>query len=325
MAQTVSYPRVPCEKFQNLLVEGGFLAPLRALNGREFKGVNLDVHFRINNEIQVYCGLTRVLTVRMLQRPAGSLKIDADGRYTRQPRVGDTGLFRQWSDGEQGLGEAIEAYLDVVEVNSSFTEGEGAVQSRWSRVNAPWVPFDREAVLEYESAEHREKSRVFPKVEAAMESIREVAARDVVRSRPWKELEPRARKVDQLAVDPGGRLVLIELKHAGANDAGVYYAPFQLLQYLWEWHCALEAVFPDLQALLKARKLVLPMGNDVAQLKGGIRAAVGFGPDTWSAEVARRYHMVLEIANQHLPPAVAPMETWKHGPDGPCQISKQGS
>ena len=62
-----------------------------------------------------------------------------------------------------------------------------------------------------------------------------------------------ARKVDQLAIDPEGRLVLIELKDAEANDDRLYYVPVQLLQYLWEWHGALEIVQTDLRELIEAR------------------------------------------------------------------------
>ena len=314
-AQTIGYPRAPSKGLQELLMPGGLLAPVMALNRREFKGVELDVHFRINDEVQVYCGLTRILTVRRLHRPGGHLNFCADNRYMGKLGARDTGLFRRWSDGEQGLAEAIETYLDAVEVNPSFTGGEGSVQSWWSRVTYPWVPFDREAVLDYDSTEHRDQSKVFPEVDAAFESICEVA-----RDLRWKELKPRARKVDQLAVDPEGRLVLIELKDAHANDDRVYYGPFQLLQYIWEWHGALEAVQADLQELLNVRKVVGLVVHDVPPLEGGIRAAVGFGPDGRTDRVKRRYDMVLEIVNRHLPPGVDPIETWNHGPDGPCLI-----
>ena len=317
MSQIINYPRAPSNGLRELLEPGGFLAPVIALHGRRFNGLELDVHFRIKDEIQVYCGLTRILTVRRLQRPSGRLIIDADGKYTGQTRAKETGLFRRWVEGEKGLSDAIEAYLASVEVNTSFTIGEGAVQSRWSRVTEPWIPFDREGVLNYESTEHRQRAKKYPGVDAAFESIQAVA-----RDCGWKELKPGARKVDQLAIDPLGRLVLIELKDAKANDHRVYYVPFQLLQYLWEWHGALEAVQSDLQELLDARSIFGLMVTEVAPLKGGTRAAVGFGPDNRTVEVKRRYDIVLEIANNHLPPGVAPIETWEHTDSGPRSIAQ---
>ena len=312
MTWTISYLRAPSERLRKLLTPGAFLAPLIALNRRKFKGTELDVHFRIKDEIQVYCGLTRVLTVQMLQRPDGHVRVDADPKYTRQPSAGATGLFGRWRVGDRGFSEAIEAYLDVVDVSRSFTEGEGAVQSQWSRATEPWVPFDREAALNYESMEHREETKKFPEVEAAFESIQAKA-----RQGRWKELRSGAKKVDQLAVDPKGRLVLIELKDAKANDDRVYYVPFQLLQYVWKWHGALEAMRGDLQKLINARVAVKLTPSDIAPLTGGVRAAVGFGPDKRTAKVRHRCDVVLEIVNDHLPLGVAPIEMWEHTGSGP--------
>ena len=109
------------------------------------------------------------------------------------------GLFRRWADGKHGLSESIEAYLGSVYVNPSFITGEGVVESLWSRGTDPWVPFDREAVLNYKSTEDREKSKKFPAVEADFESIQAVG-----KDSRWKELKSGGRKVDQLAIDPEG-------------------------------------------------------------------------------------------------------------------------
>ena len=315
MTPAITYPRAPSEELRKLIMPGGFLAPLIDLDRRKLEGTKLDVHFRIKDEIQVYCGLTRVLTVRRLRRPDGYLKVDADSKYTCQPGAKATGLFSRWRTGDRRFSEAIEAYLDGVEVNPSFTKGEGAVQSQWSRVTGPWIPFDREAVLNYESTEHREETKEFPEVEAAFESIQAEA-----RHGRWKELKLGARKADQLAVDPDGRLVLIELKDAKADDERVYYVPFQLLQYVWEWHGALEAVRDDLRELIDARVTVGLTPADVPALTCGIRAAVCFGTDNRSREVKRRYGKVLEIAKCHLPPDVAPIETWEHADSGPRAV-----
>ena len=177
---TVNYPRAPSRELLKLLMPGGFLAPLIDLHRRRLKGTELDVHFRIGDEIQVYCGLTRILTVKRLKRfrllrkqtePLksldGLLRIEADPKYIGQPCAKETGLFRRWRIGEYGLNEAIESYLNDVEVNPSFIKGEGAIQLQWSRVTWPWTPFDREAVLNYPSIERREETKKFPEVKAA--------------------------------------------------------------------------------------------------------------------------------------------------------------
>ena len=311
---SVSYNRAPSEGLLALLKPGGFLAPLVGLNEREVNGTKLDVHFRPDDEIHVYCGLTRILTARRLKRPDGIIKIKAHDSYTKQPCA--EGLFRRWLGVEEELGEKIDSYLSEVDVNPRFTLGEGAVQARWSLVAKPWVPFDREVELEYESVEHREEARRFPQVKAAFDIIQSEALQ-----RGWKSPEKGARKVDQLAVDPSGQLTLIELKNASASGKDkVYYAPFQLLQYVWEWHCALKIVRASLQDLIDTRMEVGLTGADIPRLTRGIRAAVGFGSDTRSTEVVRRYNAVLEIVNRHLPPGVSPIETWQHTDEGHCLV-----
>ena len=147
----ISYPRYPSDELWKLLKPGGFLAPLIDLNKLEVGGHELDIHLRVKDEVQVYCGLTRVLTVRRLR--SGDVKVTADPHYTEQPCA--TKFFRTWNTDDSGFSEAIEAYLNGVKVNPRFTKGEGQVLSQWSRVTEPWVPFDREAVLKYDPPENR--------------------------------------------------------------------------------------------------------------------------------------------------------------------------
>lgn len=315
---SVRYDRAPSEKLMELLMPGGFLEPLVGLNERTVtvagSAVPLDVHFRVDDEVHVYCGRTTILTVRRLQRPDDYVSVKASNTYSKQPCA--ERLFRRWSIGEIGFGETIDAYLKDINVNPSFTEGEGAVQAQWSRITCPWVPFDREAVLESRSTEHPEETKKFPETEAAFDAIR-----DTARQGQWAE-PPRPKssgEIDQLAVDSDGRLVLIELKNASKRAAEVYYAPFQLLQYVWEWHNALEAGRDDLQKMIDARKTV-GLTPNTHRITGGIRAAVGFGLDSRSDEVKRRYRKVLKVVNRHLPCDVSDIETWKHPDNGPRQI-----
>ena len=119
-------------------------------------------------------------------------------------------------------------------------------------------------------------------------------------------------EVDQLAIDREGRLAVIELKDAAAAAQNAYYAPLQLLQYVWEWHEALavEDVLTGVQALIDARVELGLTPRSVPRLTGGIRPVVGFGPDRRSDEVKRRYRDVLEVVNRHLLRHVPRIETW---------------
>lgn len=128
-----------------------------------------------------------------------------------------------------------------------------------------------------------------------------------------------AVKLDQLAVDQEGRLVLIELKSGKTQD---YYAPFQLLQYVWEWHGALQRspnLLEDVSGLLNARVEACLTPKPKTQPTGRIRAAIGLGPDERTCEVKRRYHEVLDIVNCNLPDGVGDIETWELQ-DGPIPV-----
>ena len=169
----------------------------------------------------------------------------------------------------------------------------------------PWTCFDREAVLGYPSPGPLPDPDASGQMDSAKNDLRSLAARE-----GWGDVPEAGNKVDRLAVDPEGRLVLLELKNAGAGSASVFYSPYQLLHYVWEWHSALESVRPQLQALIYARVELGVTPPPVPRLTGGVRPAMGFGADRRSVEVKRRYAEVLRVVNQHLPPEVSPIETW---------------
>ena len=105
--------------------------------------------------------------------------------------------------------------------------------------------------------------------------------------------------------------MLIELKDASKSSADLYYAPLQLLQSIWVWHDAFGAVRDGVEALINAR-IDVGLAPPVPPLSGGFRAVVGFGRDVRTPEVRRRYGVVLEIANKHLPAGVPDIEVWEH-------------
>ena len=300
---TYFYDRAPSEHLRELLAPGGFLGPLINLRERQVAGLRLDVHLRANDEVHVYCGLTRLMVVR--RSVDGTVVVTADLAYRKQDC--DAQFFKEWNGTESNeFAEALEAYLRGVNVRPSFTAGEGKVQALWSRVTEPWIPFDREAVL-------GGRSRESQALRAARTELEDLAATQSKSAGPrgkWSPPPSGGREIDQLAVDADGRLALLELKDASAGNAPVYYTPFQLLQYVWEWHDALECVRGRLQDLIDARVALGLTPGPVPRLTGGIRAAVCFGEDLRTEEVRRRYELVLDVANRHLPPCVPRMETW---------------
>ena len=157
--------------------------------------------------------------------------------------------------------------------------------------------------LAYESTAHRERAKPLSEVEDARAELIHMAHQDrAAHGRSWEKPSPlkKHNELDQLAVDPQGRLVLIELKDGSSSSlASVFYAPFQLLQCVWEWCAALGAVRTDLQRLIKARVELGLMPQGTPRLTGSIRAVVGFGSGAQSGaarsdEVKRRYGKVPE-------------------------------
>ena len=294
-----SYDRVPSGHLKRLVSSGGILESLPGLNHRRVAGTELDVHLRVADEVQVYCGLTRLLVVR--RTAEGTVAVSAHRTYREHDCGKD--IFRDWRPEDSAdFRESLDRYVASVSVNRRHVAGEGAVQSLWSRVAEPWVSFDREAVLSYPSPVPR---RIADGLVQARQELQSMFDRE-----RWDDVPKVGNKLDRLAVDSDGRLVLLELKNAGASSASVFYSPYQLLHYVWEWHCALEIVRPQLQALIDARVELGLTSPSVMKLTGDIRPAIGFGPDRRSASVKHRYGEVLRICNEHRPPGVPCIETW---------------
>ena len=314
-----TYDRVPGPEMQALLRKGGFLAPLLA--PRAIDGVELEAHLRPGDEVHVCCGLTCLVKAR----PDGedSVWVETHATYAGQPCA--EGLFRPgrrwptdkgkymrdvWTVGDVGFRGALDVFLAKVDV-APRQKKEGAVQARWSRVGAPWIPFDKEVALSYPSVaeQRRHLAAVFRQsVEVAREELTALAVQD-----HWSlPRTPKYRlKLDQIAVDPTGNLVLLEVKDAvSATASEVYYAPFQILQNVWEWHCALDALRDSVQELHDVRVKLDMTPSGAPPMTGGIRPVVGFGDDRRSLKVRERYAEALRIAKAHLPRAVPAIETW---------------
>ena len=308
MPQAIAYERTPSAELRDLLAPGGFLSPVCDLH----RDGELDVHFRGGDIIHAYCGLTRLFDLERKRR-GGTLTVSADRKHMQYDL--ERAFFGDWKPHSDGFKEAMDNYLGRVKVGSRHTSKEGAVQMKWSRVTEPWIPFDREVRLKYRSEEHRQKAKKFDAVKEAYRELYERADRG-----GWAKPTKTASKLDQLAVSPDGRLVLVELKDAEKGQSKeIFYSPFQLLQYVWEWHGALEnnaSLLKQVQSLLDVR-VELGLTAPATTIAGCIRAAVCFGRDGRSDKVKRRYCRVLQICNSHLPDGVAPIETWEYGGERP--------
>ena len=303
VSNTLSYDRAPSKELRRTLKEG-FLTPILHLSKRSVSGCNLDVHLRANDEVHVYCGHAVLVTARLNKN--GTIKLDANKSFRDQ--TPGAKLFRTWGREESGFEETLNLYFENVTVDDSKKK-EGLVQARWACVNgSPWTPFDRECVLA-----GRDRETSVPEVNRALRLLRDISVRSNRGAKPWAEPdEPTGSELDQIAVDGNGSLVLIELKDANSTGlSSIFYAPLQLLRYVYEWHEALvrPSVQDELHELINARR-ELGLTPDGPSLTGRIRAAVCFGDDARTDEVKRRFYEALGVVNAHLPSDVGPIETW---------------
>ena len=221
-----SFNRAPSCMLQAVLAQGS-LSPLLSLRDRKVAGGHLNVRLRIDNQVHVYCGLTRLVVVTL--KTTGTIRVDASKSYSEEECAKEFfGLWQKDQINGQEFERRLRGYLESVVVDSR------------------WVPFDRESVVGYASPPERQRPRSLGAVAEARDRV------DAFRkSEKWAKLPERGKEFDQLAVNPYGHLVVIELKDASTRD--VYYAPLQLLQYVWEWQSAFEAVRDAVQNLLDVR------------------------------------------------------------------------
>ncbi len=299
------YARAPSRELAALLAPGGSLSPLLA--PRLIAGVPLDVHLRERDHVNVYCGGT-VLVDAWLAR--GRVHVRAGTGYKSQACAGL--LSRSWrvDEPQPGLREQLDRYLADVNVTPKWAAGEYAVQAAWT-LRAPWLPFDREGVLGYPSPLAKTNARDLPAIRAA----RAEAGRPRVAGHHGAE-------IDQLAIDPAGRLVLIELKDAGraGNQDSIVDAPLQLLQYVHEWANAFDTVRDQLARVIRARVELGLAPPETPTLAGGIRPVLAFGTAQPRASTRARLDAVREVANRHLPVGASPMELWAMDHDGPVRL-----
>ena len=93
-ASNPAYKRAPSQELQSMMLPGGVLRPLVEVSKREVSGHCHDVHFRANEEVHVYRGLTRLLTVRKM--PDGSVSLTADSTYKPNYAPKVSSVFGDW-------------------------------------------------------------------------------------------------------------------------------------------------------------------------------------------------------------------------------------
>jgi len=307
------YLRAPSAAVHAHLGPQGLLGPL--LRPRTLGKLRLDVQLREKNEVHAYYAQARIIRAHLA---ADRVRLDADRAY--HVEHGGAPLFSAWDPSDRAFEGVLDAYLQNVPAHVE-THPEGHVQAAWSGVLDPWVPIDREAVIGYENTQAEEEARKSDLVRAARDEVEAAGAKHLPKR--WAKLPTydRCAELDQLAIDPEGRLVLIELKYGRTSPDKVYYAPLQLLQYAHEWRRAFAQVSADVEAVREARVALGLSPAHTPRLSGEFRLVLGFGEDLPSKEVISRVEEVRALANRHLPAGAAPIEMWAMKSGTPARLS----
>ena len=167
----------------------------------------------------LYCGLTKVLDVVERQGSIGLRGVRQQPAWT----VAWEGFrpISQWTADVP----ALEHYVDgaIRSVAARFTS-EGAVQAMLcTRASVLFSVIDREAVIGFSNTAEREAT--YTRVRKQLHSAFPAAPVS-----KWLVPKSFGGELDLLAVDPAGRLLVIEIKPA-SSTAGITWAPLQATFY----------------------------------------------------------------------------------------------
>lgn len=192
----------------------------------------------------LYVGLTKVLDV-FEKRGEFWLKGKAHPLWDTEWEI------RQPADHWHTLVEPIRQYLDATigGVAKQFTN-EGAVQAMLcTRASALFSVIDREAVIGFSNT--AERISTYERLQKPLHDacVLEPAPK-------WFKPKKFGGELDLLAVDPQGRLLVIEIK-PGSSTSGITWAPLQAMFYAelfraWSAEAG-EASHANLQSMLKQR------------------------------------------------------------------------
>ncbi len=219
-------------------------------------GLPLDLQLRSRNEVMLYLGLTRLLTVKLMKRSL-QLKVSADKFY----RLQEHGVAERYSPDEYAkLAGDVQRYLDNVVVNKHHYEKEGHCQARLAsrfgvhgQSGDRWTVVDREIGIAYDDGQ---KEKVWDPIRSrAIELGRKLMALD-----PKKFGTSLAKKafgdgLDFLLWNGKDREFGVAEVKDGHSTSGVYLSPRQVAAYTTIWR-RFAADQPD-EALSGLRELVL--------------------------------------------------------------------
>ena len=119
------------------------------LNRRRVAGADLDVHLRVRDGVQVYCGLTRLLDIP--RTGDGRVAVSAHNTYRLRACAKD--IFQRWrTDEPEEFNRSPRCLPGKRFRKPAVCRRGGGGPMPVDQGTEPWVPFDREAVISYPSS-----------------------------------------------------------------------------------------------------------------------------------------------------------------------------
>ena len=210
--------------------DGSFIIPAIKAARTSPEAFSLDIQIRINNELMVYMGGTRILTIRI---DTQNEKITFYANETYSDRFLGTYKFDDVQSGS--ITEYLNRTMPNVKPKWFSNKKEGYYQNMLcyklgeNAINlSPFIIFDRESEVGFTDTQESEY-----KFKPIADSFRSIRCR-LQNDNPEKYGRPTdkgfGKGLDLLAIDEQCNLICIELKH-GNNGSGICWGVLQLAVY----------------------------------------------------------------------------------------------
>lgn len=251
--------------FQYLQDTGSFILP-EIKSARSGVPYILDIQFRENDEINVYMGLTSLLTIK-IDSGRDQLSFSANQSYSDS----FLGRYKCSNPPKGGISEYLKRTIPKVNSRYFYNMKEGYLQNmicyefgERAKSDSPFIVIDRECVIGYDNTQEKE-TYLKPITDKYLNLISQEKENDP-KTYGKSEFQNLGDELDLLAIDSEGNLCCIELKH-GSNTSGIYWGIFQLAVYreIFNIHFV-QSIFQDIKDLISQKIALglLPINTGLA-------------------------------------------------------------
>lgn len=283
---------------------------------KKFPGLaEFDLQFREDNNVAVYCGLTKILNIKFYQRGNIPFTFQANKEYKNQSCFP---VIQNYTE-QHLIKDSIRNYFKNVVVAPHWWNKEGLIQTTYYSICAtnwneskPVGIFDKEIVIGFPSNQEKDRynERYFKEIGGIKQKLEGIEK--------WAQFNNKLpEEIDLLGISSeGDSLYLIEVKADNAKSDQIYYSPFQLLYYLNRLKDAIRdnpEIKGSINALVKQKKDIGLFPTDFPQLTQikKIIPVLAVMNKNWSHEVDNRLNAVIKCINANANDDMADFEIWE--------------